>query len=137
MTKNRACADESRPSEACKTLRSSSQSHLGVREYGKQDGVHVCSLPVKAGLPRGLLPSRGGGDDEREVESAHLVYLGLAAAAFLLLTLYPDAAPAGGGSPKAALPLACSGALSASGERPGAVQLPDFYPRRLFAVLRW
>ncbi len=92
---------------------------------------------LQAGLPRGLLPSRGGGDDEREVESAHLVYLGLAAAAFLLLTLYPDAAPAGGGSPKAALPLACSGALSASGERPGAVQLPVFYPRRLFAVLRW
>lgn len=80
---------------------------------------------LQAGLPRGLLPSSSGGDDEREVESTHLVYLGLAAAAFLLLTLYPDA-PAGGGSPKAALPLAHSGALSASGERTGAVHLSVF-----------
>lgn len=58
------------------------------------------------------------------MQSVHLVYLGLAAAAFLLLTLYPggegDGAPA---SPKAVSPFAREGQQMGSGVYQGGGEL--------------
>lgn len=49
---------------------------------------------------------------EEDEDSAHLVYLGLAAAAFLLLTLFPSGgADHVGGSPKTMTPLSSEGPL--------------------------
>ena len=49
---------------------------------------------------------------EEDEDSAHLVYLGLAAAAFLLLTLFPSGGPEHvGGSPKTMTPLSSEGPL--------------------------
>ena len=55
---------------------------------------------MQAGAYRTLLSA------EEDEDSAHLVYLGLAAAAFLLLTLFPSGgADHVGGSPKTMTPL--------------------------------
>ncbi|KAK9840623.1 hypothetical protein WJX81_004876 [Elliptochloris bilobata] len=68
---------------------------------------------LQAAAPRALLSA-----EEDEQDSAHLVYLGLAAAAFLLLTLYPGGeADRMGGSPKVVSPPAQEAAsLQASGD---------------------
>ena len=65
---------------------------------------------LQAAASRALLSA------EEDEDSAHLVYLGLAAAAFLLLTLFPSGgADHVGGSPKAVAPLSPEGPLRGSG----------------------